>query len=632
MERKQKILFVNLSTGSVEKKTISDALRRKFLGGRGIDAYILYKYIKPGIDPLGPENVLSIGAGVLVGTGMPSCGRLHVSSKSPLTGGFGSSNMGGDFAPELRYAGYDHIVIMGRAERPVYLLIQDDTVEIKDASFIWGKTTHETEQLIRQANDNEELKVICCGPAGENLVRFACVISPPKNAAGRTGMGAVMGSKNLKAVAVRGTKGLPLAGNIETILNLRDELDHRLMQSKAISANRNYGTMFVYSTANWAGQIRVRNFQLNQMKDGQDLEPENFAEKYGGRPMGCFGCSHHCRHTYVVPYGEHKGAVTEGPEYTYLGAFGTEVGNPRLDVVLAAGYMANLMGIDVLEYGSMLSWAMELYEKGLITEKETGGIALEWGNPDVIIGMLEKVARREGFGDVLAEGPKRAIAKLGKKTGYYNINIKGLSGLHSDERSVPAFALGIGVSTRGAEHLRSRPALNLLNLPKKVYEELYGFEVVNDYTDYGSKGKIVGWHEECYTLPDATGLCKTNYVLFSPHLFAFKDTARMVSEVTGMKFTAEEMHEVGKRIYTVERLFNNREGMRRKDDYLPERFHTEPTPLGPPKNKGKVIDKKGYDQMLDEYYEYKGWDKEGVPTPETLKKIELDDLETSRLV
>ena len=559
MELKQKVLFVDLSTGAIEKKVIPETARRKFLGGRGMDAYLVHSHMEPGVDALSPDNVLSVGAGILVGTGMPACSRTHVAAKSPLTDLFGSSNMGGDFGAELRYAGYDHVVVTGKAEKPVYLSIRDDDVEIKDASKLWGKNIWETEKLIRGTDGDQEIKVMCIGVAGENLVRYACVISPPKNAGGRTGMGAVMGSKNLKAIAVRGTKGLPVH-NPQKLLALRAEMTERILKSKAMIACGNYGTMFVYSTSNAAGQIRVRNFELNQMVNGQNLEPEVFHADYNLGPVACVGCSVHCRTKYIVPMGEYQGTLTEGPEYTYLGAFGTEVDNPRLDVVLTAGHLANLYGIDVLEYGSMLSWAMELYEKGLITGKDTGGVALEWGDPEIIIGMLEKVAKREGFGDVLAEGPKRAIERLGEKTRYYNINVKGQSGLHSDERSVPSFALGIGVSTRGADHLRSRPALDLLNLPKQVLEKLYGFEVVADYQAYETKGKMIGWHEENYTVADSTGLCKTMSTFFTPHLFAFKDYARMVSEVTGIQITEDEMKDIGRRAYTLERLFNIREG------------------------------------------------------------------------
>jgi aldehyde:ferredoxin oxidoreductase len=368
------------------------------------------------------------------------------------------------------------------------------------------------------------------------------------------------------------------------------------------------------------------------MKNGQDLEPENFVEKFSLGPVACFGCPIHCRHRYAVPLGEYEGKIAEGPEYTYIGAFGTEVDNPRMDVVLTAGHLANLYGIDVLEYGSMLSWAMELYEKGLISEKDTGGLKLEWGDPNIIIEMVKKVAKREGFGDILADGPKRAIERLGEETAYYNINVKGMSGLHSDERSVPSFALGIGVSTRGADHLRSRPALNLLNLPDEVYEKLYGFDVINNYVEYETKGKIIGWHEECFAAGDATGLCKTTFVMFTPHLFTFKDFARMVTEVVGFNVTEEEMKDIGKRIYTLERLFNIREGASRKDDYLPERFYKEPTLLGVEINRGKVIDREKYDMMLDEYYEYHGWDKDGNPTPETLKKIGLENVDNWKLI
>ncbi len=631
MELKQMALFVDLSSVAIEKKAIPEALRRNFLGGRGIDGYIMYNHIKPGIDPLGPENVLTVGAGILVGTGMPACSRTHIGAKSPLTDFFGSTNMGGELSTEMRFAGYDHIIVTGKAEHPVYLWIRDDDVELRDASMLWGKTTWDTEKLIQDMLDDREVKVMCIGPAGENLVRFASVITPPKNAGGRTGMGAVMGSKNLKAIAVRGTKGIPI-NDPQNVLALREEMVNRALRSKNINANRIYGTMVVYSTANTAGQIRVRNFQLNQMVNGQDLEPESFVEKYSIGPVACVGCPVRCRHKYVVPLGEYEGTIAEGPEYTYLGAFGTEVDNPRLDVVLTAGHRANLYGMDVLEYGSMLSWAMELYEKGIITKDDTDGVALEWGDPDIIIGMVEKVARREGFGDILADGPKRAIKRLGEESGYYNINIKGMSGLHSDERAIPSFALGIGVSTRGADHLRSRPALDLFNLPTPILENLYGFEIANNYQEYKTKGKIIGWHEELYAVADATGTCKTLSVMFTPHLWSFKDYARMVTEVTGLAVTEEEIRDIGRRIYNLERLFNIREGASRKDDYLPERHYLEPTPIGQKINQGKVIERDKYDMMLDEYYDYHGWDRDGNPTPETLKKIGLEDVDKLNLL
>jgi aldehyde:ferredoxin oxidoreductase len=628
---KQKILFVDLTNETIKTKVISEAFRKKFVGGRGIGGYLIYKHIKAGIDPFGPDNYLSIDSGPLAGTGLPCGSRTHVCAKSPLTDGFGSTNMGGEFSPELRWAGYDHILVSGKAKHPVYLYIKDDQVEIRDASMLWGETTSQTERIIREMHNDQEIKTLVIGPGGENMVRYGCVICPPKNAGGRTGMGGVMGSKNLKAVAVKGTKGLKLNNPLE-FLKLRREIVDQIMRSKAMIACSNYGTMFVYSISNAAGQIRNRNFQNNQMVNGRDLEPETFKEKYELGPIGCVGCPIHCRTKYVIPYGEHKGKITEGPEYTYLGAYGTEVDNPRLDVVLAAGYEGNEYGIDCLEYGSMLSWAMELYEKGLITKEDTGGIALEWGDPDVIIGMIKKVALREGFGDVLADGPKRAIERLGEKTRYYNINVKGMSNLHSDERSIPSFALGIGVSTRGSDHLRSRPALDLANLPAQVLKKLYTVDVVNDYQKYETKEKVVSFHEECYAVADCTGLCKTPSVFFTPHLLSFKEYARMLTEVAGISFTYEEMRDVGRRVYTLERLFNIREGMSRKDDYLSERYYVEPTPLGQETNRGKTIDREKYDKMLDAYYDWKGWDRDGNPTPETLKKIGLDDLEETSLI
>ncbi|MBI4296891.1 MAG: aldehyde ferredoxin oxidoreductase family protein [Chloroflexi bacterium] len=621
--RKQLVGYVDLTTGKIEKRPIPDIIRKKFLGGRGIDMYLLYNHVKPGCDPLGPDNVVVISTGPLAGTTAPQSSRVHAGAKSPLTGFIGSTSMGGHFAPELRYAGFDHLVIKGSSAKPVYLFVNDGEIEIRDAAHLWGQDTQETQRLVREELGDEHVQTLCIGQAGENLVRFASIRTGPKCTGGRTGIGAVMGSKKLKAVASRGTLGIEIA-HPEKALELMAEKTRKILASKASRAIQEYGTMVTFSTSNAAGQIRVRNFETNTFDNPEELEPEHMHDYHTIAMGACFACPIHCHHKHIVPEGPKAGTYTEGPEYTTLGAFGTELDCHRLATVLRGNEVANRYGFDTLEFGSMCAWAMELYEKGLINDDTTGGLKLEWGNEEAIFELVEQVVFRKGFGDIIAEGPKRAIAKLGEKTRYYNINVKGMSNLHSDERSMPGFALGIGASTRGADHLRSRPVIDLFNLPSDVLKNLYGFDVTNDYTVYKDKGRIVWWFETYYPLADCLGICRVGTITFSPNRLGFEDYAEYLRVITGWEFTPAELQQVGERVYTLERMFNIREGATRQDDSLPDRYFTEPTPAGLAKNRGKKLDREQYERMLDENYEMHGWDKNGVPRPETLKRLGLD--------
>jgi aldehyde:ferredoxin oxidoreductase len=399
----------------------------------------------------------------------------------------------------------------------------------------------------------------------------------------------------------------------------------KVLASKATRAIQEYGTMVTFNTSNTAGQIRVRNFQLNAMENAVCLEPEHMHDFFTIGKSGCFGCQIHCRHKYIVPEGEFEGIYTEGPEYTTLGAFGTELDCPRLETVLKGNYMANMYGFDSLEFGSMAAWAMELYEKGLIDDKITGGLKLEWGNEEALLELVKQVVFRKGLGDILAEGPLRAIEKLGEDTRYYNIHVKGMSNLHSDERSMPSFALGVALSSRGADHLRSRPVSELFNLPVEVYRNVYGFDVVNDYAEYETKGKVIWWYETYNPVTDSVGICRIATITFSLNRLGFQDYADLIWVNHGMKFTKEELQQVGERIYTTERMFNLREGLKReRDDMLVERYFLEPTTAGLPRNQGKFIDREKFVKMVDENYEMHGWDKDGVPKPETLERLGLD--------
>jgi len=618
----RKIAYINLTDGTVAQKPIPKEARTSYLGGRGVDMYLLYNHVKPKVDPVSPENVLFIGAGLLCGIPCLGSGRGDIAAKSPLTGAIGDSNIGGFFTPELRLAGFDHLVISGKAAKPVYIWINDGEISIEDASHLWGKDTFETQTIIRNDQDDQEIKSIVIGAAGENLVRFANVRTGMKNSAGRTGMGAVMGSKNLKAVAVRGTTSLEFS-HPDELLDYCKEMNDMIISTRWAKAQSKWGTMIIYSNTNTAGLIRTKNFQLNRLEDGEGLEPENI-DRYSIGTAGCYGCVVHCRHRYVLNEGPHAPLFGEGPEYTSLGAFGTMVNCKNMETILVANHLVNKYGLDTLETGGLIAWAMELYEKGMLSEKQTDGLKLEWGNENVVFELIRRIALREGFGNVLADGFKNAIAKVGQGSDYYAIQVKGMSNLHSDERPTPSFALGIATSTRGADHLRSRPAIDMYGLPEELLKEVYEGPVASDYTSYEGKSRMIWWQERLYALTDSIGVCKFQTVFCAVHAPNWNEYSKLIRLATGIEFSKAQLMEIGERIYTLERLFNLREGFTRKDDNLPERYFKEPTPIGLPVAKGKKIDKAQFEKMLDEYYALHDWDREGVPKKETLEKLGLD--------
>jgi len=625
----RKIAYIDLSNGRVVQKPIPKEVRTLFLGGRGVDMYLLYNHMKPKIDALSPENVLFIGAGLLSGIPCLGSGRCDIAAKSPLTGAVGDSNIGGFFAPELRLAGFDHLVIFGKASNPVYIWINDGEISVKDASHLWGKDTFETQTIIRSDHDDQDIKSLVVGVAGENLVRFANVRTGMKNSAGRTGMGAVMGSKNLKAVAVRGTTSLEFA-HPDELLECCKEMNDMILSTRWAKAQSRWGTMVIYSNTNTTGLIRTKNFQLNRLEEGDDLEPENI-DRYSIGTSGCYGCVVHCRHRYVLREGPYAPLYGEGPEYTSIGAFGTMVNCKKMETILVANHLVNKYGLDTLETGGLIAWAMELYEKGILTHKQTDGLKLEWGDENVVFELIRKIAFREGFGDTLADGFRNAIAKIGNGSEYYAIQVKGMSNLHSDERPTPSFALGIATSTRGADHLRSRPAIDMYGLPEELLKEVYEGPVSSDYTSYDGKSRMVWWQELLYAITDSIGVCKFQTMFCAVHAPKWNEFSKLIRLSTGLEFSKAQLMEIGERIYTLERLFNLREGFTRKDDALPERYFKEPTPIGLPIAKGKKIDKGRFEGMLDEYYALHNWDRHGVPTKETLERLRLDKEPTHML-
>ena len=642
----RKIAYINLTTGDIEVKPIPMEVRKKFLGGRGLDAYLLYNHTEKGCDPLGPDNALIISGGILCATLASATARTHVMAKSPLTGLLGSCNMGGFFAPEMAWAGFHHLVIKGKAENPCYIYINNGEIEIRDAANIWGKTVTDTQWAIHDELNDKEVKSLVIGPAGENLVAYANVMTGVKNAGGRTGMGAVMGSKNLKAVSCRGTMDVKITHPMEA-LEYNKKFIEQITGAKVNQTQGTLGTPFIWGATNSWGGVRTENFRYNQLEYADDIEPERIdeiaTETMGPYHMaGCFGCQVHCRAQYKIPSGKYKGKYDEGPEYTSQGAFGAEVGCRSAETVLAGNHLVDQFGMDNLETGSMIAWAMECFEEGLITKEQTDGIDLSFGNDEAVLEMIERICYRKGWlGDVLAKGGIPASKDVGKDSFDYLIQVKGMANLHSDERGTPALALNIATSSRGSDHLRSRPAIDLYHLPEKVLRKIYSTPVPYDgplsseHTEYVGKPWQVFWQENCYMAVDSLGICKYHTTFLGATLPNFENWPKVLYLNTGIEMTPEEIWEVARRNNMIERLFNLREGATRNDpekgDVLNHRYHDEPCKRGAIDVIGKYIVKDKFDAMVDEFYEHKGLDKNGIPKKSTLKELGLEN-EPSHLV
>lgn len=598
---------VNLSDGTVDLIETPPEVLRKFVGGRGLNMYYLYKYLKPQSDPLSPDNVLIIGTGLLTGVLAPNSGRHNVTCKSPESGIIGDANIGGFFGPEMRFAGIDRLIILGRAKSPVYLYLEDGRVEIRDASPYWGLTTNQTEIQLRR-DLGSDIEVECIGPAGENLVRYACTRAGVKNAAGRCGTGAVWGSKNLKAVVARGTRGLPIKdpqGMLQKYIELRDYLK----RSKVINVLGRVGTPLLYDVSNYLGAIRTHNSQQTVFFDTLNAEE---VHKYVNKMLGCYGCVVHCRHR--------NNLGGEGPEYTTEVLLGANIGVADTAQMIDLNNIANDLGLDVSSLGTYIAWAIELYERGYLDEK-TAGRVLRFGDYEMSRQLIFDIAYRRGLGDILAEG-SLLVDRFGPETADFLIAVKGLpqSDPH-DVRYLKAFALGIATSSRGADHLRSRPTLEILDLPAEVTRQIYGAPVDPNPTSYNTKALVVTFSETIFAVVDCMGICKfVCHGFNSPHNLKYEHFSELAKLATGLEFSKEELVEVGRRVIDQERLINYQEkGITRKDDTLPARYFDEPMPSA--RARGSHIDRQAFDRMLDEYYELHGWDKEGMLPPERIAEL-----------
>ena len=506
--------YVDLTRRTVELAETPPEAIHAFLGGRGLNMATLLARLPPDADPLGPENVLVFGTGLLTGYPVPNSGRMNISAGSPETGILGDANMGGFFPTHLRRSGLDRIVVTGAAEEPVLLFAEAGRVEIRPAHAYWGLDVPGTQEAIEQ-DYGTHVRSAVIGPAGENLVRFACVMNARKNAAGRSGMGAVMGSKHLKAVVAAGD-GRPPVHDRDALLALRKELNARLHESRIVELLGELGTPLLYENSNRLGAIRTKNGQLNQWSSALDAR---HIEEHVLKMVSCAGCTVHCRH--VNRFGG------EGPEYSTQGLLGANLGIDDPVAVITLGNLCNDLGLDTSSAGGVIGWAMELYQRGIIGDEETDGPLL-WGDVDRVRELLLDTAVRRGFGDVVAESSQAVrLGKLPPEADRYFMGVKGLpqSDPH-DVRFIKAFALGVAVSSRGADHLRSRPTLEIMGLPDHVREGVYGESSLAEMTEYETKELLVSWSETMFAMIDSVGICKFVCRGFnSPHLLGYQEVS-----------------------------------------------------------------------------------------------------------
>ncbi len=615
----RKIANINLNNNLVEVSSIPLDLRKKFLGGRGLNMYLLSSHYSPKLDPLSPENPLIFGAGLLTGTlGFGS--RINISAKSPESGHLGDANMGGDFGGEMVRTGFSHLVISGRSKNPVYIFIYNDKIDIRDASHLKGLDTVETQKRIRKELGDPRIQIASIGPAGENLVRFSSIRSGLKSAAARTGLGAVMGSKNLKAVAVRGTIDLKIS-DPKRYLKYYLYLLKKLMGTKWAGALGRLGTPLLFQYGNEMGILSVMNNQHTTIGDNGYLLEAEALEPYKTGMLSCWGCPVHCRHRFHIKNGKFKDLKGEGPEYASIGSLGTKLGNINLENIIYATDLCNRYGLDTISTGSYMAWVMELYQRGII-DQEITQIPLDWGNEESIIELIHQIANRKDFGNILAEG-SYAKKILGEESKDYLLDIKDFPIEMTDERLPKSFALGMATSTRGACHMRSRPSLDILELPEKVLKKIYGGPVDNRFSSYTGKERMVWWHELLNAVCDSLGLCRFLSIFSSTHALGFQQFSKLIEYSTGLKLSPDELMDIGERIYTLERIMLIRDGLSRKDDTLPVRYFNEPIKDGPAK--GEYICRKAFNEILDKYYRLHGWDENGIPLKETLKRLGLDE-------
>ena len=622
----QRVLNVDLTEARTWVEEVPKADVLKYLGGRGLAAKWLYDRLPSGIDPLGPENILIFSTGTLTGTSAPSSGRSSITTKSPATGLYLKVSVGGHLGATIKYAGYDYVIIQGVSPRPVYLWIDDESVELRDANHLWGKGTRETDDLIKEDLGDPSIQTGIIGPAGENKVKFACFIVSRYNSASRGGVGAVFGSKNLKAIACRGTGGLRVANGTEYFALAR-KMRADLASDAGSESLYNWGTAGSIPGLNEMGMLASYNFSRVSIENGERLSGQYLlSEGYLTGRESCFACSTAC-HRYVKSRSQRWGEVNDsGPELETVMSLGAECGITDIEAVLKANQLCNDLGLDTISTGHVISWAMETYNKGLILPEKADGLEVCFGNAEAQLALIERIAHRQGFlGNLLAEGTRAASKEIGGDSWKWAIQAKGLEQSAVDTRAAKSYALAFAVNPRGPDHLMTETyaEFGFTQESRDVIRKVTGDEKYADPRLIDKRAEIVLWHEQCYGASEALGFC----VFTSTAAFAVnpENMARLFGLALGVPYSESDLMLAARRMVTIEKCFNVREGARRDGDRLPWRMMSEAVPDGP--NKGMITDQQMLSKLLDQYYTAHGWDLEtSIPRRETLEYLGLADV------
>lgn len=616
-----KILRVDLTNGSISEEHPEEAVYRTYGGGSALSLYYLLKELKPGTDPLGPDNKLLFMSSAISGAPLVGLSRYTVAARSPLTGAFGEAEAGGFWGPELKFAGFDGIILEGASPKPVYLWINNGRAEIRDASSIWGKDTGEVQRVIREELGDKRIRVAQCGQAGENLVRYACVLNELKHANGRTGMGAIMGSKKIRAIAVRGTEKPPLA-DPERMREVTKTVLGLIPESPMAQNFKKFGTPVFVMPLNQSGILPTRNFQQGQFEGAEAISGEKMTDTILEKTEGCYACGIHCKRAVKVEGKYSADPEYGGPEYETLGSLGAVCAIDNLEAIAHGNELCNRWGLDTISTGMCIAFAMECTEHGILSSEDTDGIDLKFGNADGMIEMIRKIAFREGFGEILADGVRAAAEKIGQGTAAYALHIKGQELPLHDPRGKASVGVGYAVSPTGADHIEAAhdttfmaetPMLNSIR-PLGILEPMPA--TVLD----SKKVRLFAHGQTIFSFFNSLGICNFSAAPYSATTLPL--VAEAVEAITGWNTSLYELMELGERATNMARMFNVREGFTAKDDYLPDRLFE---PLEADTDREKRVARQQFAEALRLYYEAMGWDPEtGIPSDGRLTFLGLE--------
>ena len=608
-----KILRVDLSEGKTWDEELPADKARKYLGGAGLATAYLYDEVPKGADPLGIENKLIFMTGPLTGTVSPSAARYSVVTKSPLTGIWGQANSGGSFGPALKIAGYDSIIFQGESSKPVFLKIIDGVVELKDASHLWGKLVPDTEGILK-AELGKKVTIASIGPAGENLVKIAGIMNNLHRTAGRCGVGAVMGAKKVKAIVVSGSESIPLHDKEKFRASSKKQFE-LINESLLKIGFETFGTAMVADMVNIKGGYPTRNWQEGEFEEIDEVNAQAISDKVLDDRLNCFSCPIACGRGTSIKDGKWKDNKGEGPEYETSNTFGAMCGVSDMNAITQANYLCNEYGMDTISAGSTIAFTLECFEKGILTKEQTGGLELKFGDGDMVVTLVEKMAKREGIGDLMAEGSMEMASRLGQGSEHFAMHVKGLELPAYDPRAAKVVGLSYVSANRGGDHVSATViAPTFIDAPILLIENSF---IDDPYISNPEEAKVVVDMENATAVFDCIGSCK-----FMALLLMAEDFIDIISATTGWDLSVEEFRASGERVYNLMRAYCVREGVTRADDILPGRLMKDPLPGG--NAEGMVVDPGEFDQMKDAYYQYRGWNTEsGIPSPEKLQELEL---------